>query len=376
MPVIIRREESRGQTIPFYVIAVIMSLALSLFVMNYTNTIRWHIRAQNAADAVALAMVSGDANVANQIAQEQYAATIAEYRVRSIMYSMVNAANGVGTSPQQTDFCGDNHQCKNPTSPTITNTCDPSDATGGVGDDNGVACDDAYDQEPAQYDNAVQQYANAVAALVALQSNQTVPGPTKYFGAGPSPAPGPTAPPGSAAAAAFSYIVSQSSCWNPENGGKGAFDCAFNYNDDLSLSSPPWFNAGGKNEVVVVTACRTVTSVAPRFISTTFFKPSFSAVASSAATLQAVPETGFKPGDATVDPDPNNPGNPYAPPENYPPVAGSCLSPVTPQNDKCNGWMATQAYTVDYTPLQVNLTFYRPALTRPPDAPTPICQAG
>jgi hypothetical protein len=370
----IRREESRGQTIPFYVIAVIMSLALSLFVMNYTNTIRWHIRAQNAADAAALAMVAGDANVANQIAQAQYAAAVSEYRIRSIIYSMINAANGVGTDPTQTDFCGDNHRCAGGKgTPTSTNTCDPSDATGGIGDDTGVACDDAYDQEPAVYDKAVQQYANAVAALAKLQTNTTVPGLSQYTGPGPAPSPGASAPPGSAAGAAFSYIANQKSCWDQDHGGKGIFDCDFFYTDDLTLASPPWLNKGA-NEIVMVTTCRTVTSAAPHFISP-LVPTTFNAEATSAATLAAIPET-FSPGDATKNPDPNNNNNAYAPPENFPPVAGSCSNPVTPQNDKCDGWMASRAYTQDDTPLSISVTFYQPALTRPPKFVNGNCERG
>jgi hypothetical protein len=353
-----RQEDSRGQTIPFYVVAVIISLALSLFVMNYTNTIRWHIRAQNAADEAALAMIAGDANVANQISEAQVAAILADYNVHSVIYSMMNAANGVGTNPQQSDFFG----ARNGGTPVLTQTCDPSNAGNGKGDDTGVACDDAYDQEPAVYDQAVQQYASAVATLAALQSTTAL--------AAATPAPGvptgaPTAPPGSGAAAAFSLIANGTSCWdtNPQ-APTGAFDCAFWYKDDLQSATPPWLS--GTDELVEVTACRQVTSVAPHFIALNL-PGSFRAAALAAATLKLNPTT-FKPGQE-IDP---LTGQKYAPVEDNPPAAG-CNGGA---NQCGSGWLVGPAYQNDRTPLVIQIPFYTPALALPPRTLSVNCKPG
>jgi Flp pilus assembly protein TadG len=336
---------SRGQTLPFYIIAVIMSLALSLFVMNYTNTIRWQIRAQNAADSAALAMISGDAGVANQISEEQLAKNAAENNVRDVINAMINAANGVGSSATQS----------NNAKGLTTSTCDPSDAGNGKGDDTGVACDDAYDQEPQVYDQAVAQYAQAVAMLDKLQSAPTTQlEPTTPQGGG-TPAPLPSSPPGTSAPAVFSLIASQTSCWDR---GDGAFDCGFYYTPNLTNAKPIWRDGSG-GETVEVTACRHVTSVGGNFISR-LLPSSFTAVARAAATLMPVTET-FYPG-TQID---SNTHKPYLAPESFPPEQGSCDGSNASGNTYCKGWLVAPAYIPDNTPLKVEVTFYVPALTQP-----------
>src|SRR5512146_2329914 len=55
----------RGQTLPFWAIGTMASLALLFFLANYVNAVSWQMRAQNAADSAASAMLSIQANVFN-----------------------------------------------------------------------------------------------------------------------------------------------------------------------------------------------------------------------------------------------------------------------------------------------------------------------
>jgi hypothetical protein len=48
----------RGQTIPVWIFGILTSMMLMVMVFNYGNSIRWQIRSQNAADAVAQGIVS------------------------------------------------------------------------------------------------------------------------------------------------------------------------------------------------------------------------------------------------------------------------------------------------------------------------------
>jgi hypothetical protein len=336
----------RGQGIPFWVLSVITSLVLSLFVMNYTNTVRWHIRAQNAADSAAIAAIAGDAGLMNQRTLAEYAAAYDEYRLRSIIYSMINAANAVGADTTQS------------TSGNVTKTCNPSIAA----DDTGIDCDNAYDQEPMFYDQALQQYALASKEL----ENLITPSPPPY--ASPVPTGAPTMPPvprGSMAGAAFSLVQSGNYCWDKPNSpssNPGVFDCAFYYQPDISHTGL------GSTEVVTIVACRNVTQQSPLF----FNGPSqFKAVGYASATLQPITEQ-LNPGtaiDSTASPAPT----PYAPAEKCLPMNGT---PAGTCNNN-TGWMGSGSYTVDYTGFTVQATFYVPVLTKPPASPPiPSCEQG
>jgi len=325
---------SRGQTIPLYVFGTIISLVLSLYLVNYTNTVRWHERAQNAADAAALAAIAGEAGVMNQNAIAEYNAALDEYRLEAVVDSMINAANGVGSSSQQS------------TDAYPTLTCDPAPSS----DDTGIDCDNAYDQKPYYYDLALMQYVRAVQALQALQ-NPTVPAnatPAPAASGAPTPPPAPSAPPGSSAGASFSLVQSDQYCWDKNVRQPGVFDCGFNYNADISHTGP------GSAEIVDVVACRTVTAKYAGLFAG-LLPASFNAVGRSAATLLAVPET-FSPGAAI---NPNTPGVPYQPVENCPPANGPHGGPCTKQD----GWMDSPSYNVDFSALRVTVTFYVPALT-------------
>jgi hypothetical protein len=328
----------RGQTLIFWTFAIAATLGLAFFVMNYVNTIRWHIRAQNAADSAAMTTIAPDASLSNQRTIALYALAVDEYRIRSIMQSMVNAGNSVGG-------------------------CNPNL------DDSGVDCDNAYDQEPAAYDKAVGEYATALAYLKSLN---TAAAPTPLsLAVGPNgkrPAL-PSAPPGSAAPAAFSLVASETNCWDTGSG-KPAFDCAFAYS-----ANPDFQNTGlGSAEYVEIVTCRSVSNVAPKLF---FGLAPFQAVGRAAATLHAVTET-FSPGtqaDPDATPGPFGSPPPYQPIESCPPdIAGNGSKPC----NLSDGWMATPPYIVDYSGLQVSATFYVPAAAAPQGSlqAAPSCKAG
>ena len=48
----------RGQTLVFWAFSLAAALGLTFFVVNYSGTVRWHIRGQNAADAAALTTIA------------------------------------------------------------------------------------------------------------------------------------------------------------------------------------------------------------------------------------------------------------------------------------------------------------------------------
>jgi len=302
--------------------------------------VRWHIRAQNASDIAALTAISADANVNNQQTMALYSATVAEYRLRSIVNSMVNAANSVGG-------------------------CDPSN------DDTGTDCDNAYDQEPEAYDKALGVY---IAAVHYAEGLRTAPAPvalTLPNGVGGTPMPLPNAPAYSAAPAAYSLVASNRYCWDTGAGANPVFDCSFAY-----TANPDFSQTGlGSNEYVDIVACRKVSQVAPGI-----FKglSSFTAQGRSAATLRPITES-FNPG-TTSDPDaapsPGATQPPFQKIESCPPnISG--LAGAEPC-DLSQGWMATTPYVVDFSGLTVQATFYVPTLTAPVGGitTTPACKQG
>jgi len=317
-------QASRGQTMPFWTLAIVLALGLALFVMNYTNTVRWHIRAQNAADSAALTTIAADANLSNQQTTAQYTLAVDEYRLRAQINAMINAANSVGG-------------------------CNPDN------DDTGTDCDNAYDQQPEAYDKALSEYE---AALTYAQNLQNAPPPTPKSmptGASGTPEPLPSAPAGSAAPSAFSLVASNTNCWDT-NTGKAVFDCSFAYTANPNLGQ----TGLGSAEYVDIIACRSVSQMSPLMFNG---GGSFTAEGRSAATLRAVTET-FNPG-TTTDPDATPGPGGTAPP--YQQIE-SCPPSFPGHPGICNlslGWMAAPAYVVDYSGLQVSASYFVATLTAP-----------
>jgi hypothetical protein len=61
----VARFAERGQTLPFWVMGILVALALTFFVGNYAGTVKNQIHAQNAADSAASAALGRDAAALN-----------------------------------------------------------------------------------------------------------------------------------------------------------------------------------------------------------------------------------------------------------------------------------------------------------------------
>jgi hypothetical protein len=79
----------RGQTLPAWVAAVVLGLALTLFIFNYGNTMRWQIRAQNAADSAAVALLAKDADAANEMSTFLYALSLQDFKLSTLNNTVV-----------------------------------------------------------------------------------------------------------------------------------------------------------------------------------------------------------------------------------------------------------------------------------------------
>lgn len=95
-----RLESQRGQTLPFWVIGVLIVLSMMFFLANYANAVSWQIRAQNAADGAASAVLSVQANVYNEYSTILYATAVDEYRIRTLNQAILNTiyTDGCSTS--------------------------------------------------------------------------------------------------------------------------------------------------------------------------------------------------------------------------------------------------------------------------------------
>lgn len=101
-----RLERQRGQTMPFWVIGVLIVLSTMFFLSNYINAVVWQIRAQNAADDAASVSLAITANMWNEETTLLYAAAVDEYRIRYLNQALLNTINGVGcgTATCATDY--------------------------------------------------------------------------------------------------------------------------------------------------------------------------------------------------------------------------------------------------------------------------------
>ena len=86
----------RGQTLPVWLFGILTSLMLMLLVFNYANSVRWQIRAQNAADAVAQSIMSVQSTHYNKVLMNLHAAAIEEWRIRRTMNALLMVMQGMG----------------------------------------------------------------------------------------------------------------------------------------------------------------------------------------------------------------------------------------------------------------------------------------
>jgi hypothetical protein len=77
-------------------VAIITTFALMFLSINYGNTLRWQMRAQNAADAAAQALMSIQTERFNEVTATLYTANVEEFRIRLLLDGMLNALNGGG----------------------------------------------------------------------------------------------------------------------------------------------------------------------------------------------------------------------------------------------------------------------------------------
>jgi hypothetical protein len=86
----------RGQVLPIWIAGCIAALALTYLTANYANSVRYQIRAQNAADSAAAAVVAIQADQWNTITALLYAQNIEEVRSRHLLDGMLLAIHRSG----------------------------------------------------------------------------------------------------------------------------------------------------------------------------------------------------------------------------------------------------------------------------------------
>jgi hypothetical protein len=92
----------RGQTLPIWIGGIVAGLVLLWFTLDYASTIRWQVRAQNAADAAAASLLSVQTTRFNQMEMTLYALSLDEWRIRNLVESMVLVVQGGGGCQNQT----------------------------------------------------------------------------------------------------------------------------------------------------------------------------------------------------------------------------------------------------------------------------------
>jgi len=100
-------EKQRGQTMPFWVIGVLIALSAMFFLSNYVNAVVWQIRAQNAADSAASTSLSITANLWNEETTILYSSALDEYRIRYLNQALLNTIEGVGCNHNATTCSSD-----------------------------------------------------------------------------------------------------------------------------------------------------------------------------------------------------------------------------------------------------------------------------
>lgn len=76
------RAGERGQVLPLWALGSITTFALMFLAINYANAVRYQIRAQNAADSAATALVAIQSQRFNLMNVALYNANVEEYRLR------------------------------------------------------------------------------------------------------------------------------------------------------------------------------------------------------------------------------------------------------------------------------------------------------
>ncbi len=243
---------SRGQTLPIWAMGIAAALTLAFAAIQYGEVLRWQVRAQNAADAAAVAALSVQTQTWNQQLALVYAAAVEEWRIKNMLNALQAAAYA-----------------------------DPGCRNGGSD------CQAAFDQLKQQYFRAVQRYTTDV-QLVNRTSQYTFDQAT-----------------GDAKAVVASL---QANCGAATGG-----DCAFSYTvvsvapratiNDVEQSAGVWAVNNGTTAAVKadytpaqieIVTCAKIAPAVPAFLS--FKPPTFTAIGRAAATSAMVTQEWVQPG--------------------------------------------------------------------------------
>ena len=164
------RTDSRGQTLPLWTVAILSSLVLMFFAINYGNVLRWQIRAQNNADSAAATMISLQSETWNQTTALLYASDVEEFRIRKQLDNLYNIIHNSGGCYPALD----------PNNPAQDTLASPGAAGG--------SCEHAWDTLVPYFQAAVSRYTSDVAVLQSVVQNSsftelydyTVPGSDSY----------------------------------------------------------------------------------------------------------------------------------------------------------------------------------------------------
>jgi len=105
------RTGERGQVFVIWMIGSLALMTLLIFVLQLGNTLRWTIRAQNAADAAARAAIGAQTQPFNEMLMMLYATSLEEYRLRRIITGITLVANDAGGCTRYRGASGAPNRC-------------------------------------------------------------------------------------------------------------------------------------------------------------------------------------------------------------------------------------------------------------------------
>ncbi len=104
------RHRERGQVLPVWIIAIFALTMLTFFAINFANVVRWQVRAQNAADAAAQALVTTQTQSWNHMELMLWSSAVEEWRIRRLLDALrlvVHQSGGCsGRGTCQSDYVG------------------------------------------------------------------------------------------------------------------------------------------------------------------------------------------------------------------------------------------------------------------------------
>ena len=276
------RHAQRGQALPLSLFGIIAMLIFAFFALDFANGIRWQIRAQNAADSAAQAVLSLQTQEFNEMTAVLYAAAVEEFRIRRLL-------NGIILTEYNAGGCASSG---NPPGRSVS------------------ACNSVFSSLRNQYQKAVARYTQDIVALNGVTAGLNYANVTTDSRA----------------------LLNQMST---NCGGSVAGDCSFKYvlsvgtrddtqsvdADALGILKPSLGRVTGPSGVnpllfaplkVEVDVCTTVQPVMPGLFS---YKPqAYHAIGRGAATAVMMEQDWLQPG-AIVNP--FNGGNFFQPDETY-----------------------------------------------------------